>query len=143
MGSSVREQIHRNLVAIVSLVVALTSLGYNTWRNEHTEYNRNQRQASFEVLAKLGELQELVFLRYYDQDLIAGNPRKGWALVLTIRDLSRVIDNPGGVDAERLHATWNDHWPGLESRSPASRDAILGSIERAREAILGTLRDLD
>ncbi len=34
------EQIKRNQLAIISLVVALIALGYNTWRNELTEENR-------------------------------------------------------------------------------------------------------
>ena len=54
-------QLQRNAVAIISLVVALTSLGYNTWRNEQSEGNRNQRFASFMILSKLNELQQLVF----------------------------------------------------------------------------------
>ncbi|MCG8509145.1 MAG: aldehyde ferredoxin oxidoreductase C-terminal domain-containing protein, partial [Rhodospirillales bacterium] len=34
-------------LAVISLVVALTALGTNTWRNELTEYNRNIRHAGF------------------------------------------------------------------------------------------------
>jgi len=34
-----REQIQRNLLAIISLAVAISALGYNTWRNETTEEN--------------------------------------------------------------------------------------------------------
>ena len=42
-----REQLQRNAVALISLFVAVSSLSYNTWRNEQSEFNRNQRQASF------------------------------------------------------------------------------------------------
>jgi len=45
-----RKQLHRNAVALISLAVAITSLGYNTWRNEVSEQNRNQRCGSFELL---------------------------------------------------------------------------------------------
>lgn len=41
-----REQIRNNAVALISLVVALAALGYNTWRNERTEANRNLRAAT-------------------------------------------------------------------------------------------------
>lgn len=34
---SIREQLCRNTVALISLVIAVGSLGYNTWRNETTE----------------------------------------------------------------------------------------------------------
>jgi len=44
-GISVRKQIQRNIVALVSLTVAVTSLGYNTWRNEVIEYDRQRESA--------------------------------------------------------------------------------------------------
>ncbi|MEJ2129401.1 MAG: hypothetical protein P8X81_11220 [Woeseiaceae bacterium] len=34
---TIKKQIRRNAVALVSLVIAITSLGYNTWRNEAIE----------------------------------------------------------------------------------------------------------
>ena len=40
---SLKEQFRRNMVALISLVIAITSLGYNTWRNEASEANRTQR----------------------------------------------------------------------------------------------------
>ncbi|MDH3303608.1 MAG: hypothetical protein OEM50_00145 [Gammaproteobacteria bacterium] len=55
---TIREQLRRNAVALISLVVAITSLGYNTWRNEASEHNRNQRLLSIEVLPNAGELQQ-------------------------------------------------------------------------------------
>lgn len=45
-----REQLRNNLVALISLFIALSALGYNTWRNERTERNRNIRAAGFESL---------------------------------------------------------------------------------------------
>lgn len=43
--SNLLSQLQRNAVAIINLVVALTGLRYNTWRNEQSEGNRNQRFA--------------------------------------------------------------------------------------------------
>ena len=62
---SIRKQIHNNAVALISLFIALSSLAYNTWRNETTEEQRNVRHASFRVLESLGELQQVVDFRYY------------------------------------------------------------------------------
>lgn len=73
------DQIKQNKLAIISLLVALTALGYNTWRNEQTEANRNIRQAGFEMLVHIGQLQRITYLAHYDKDSIEGNPRKGWA----------------------------------------------------------------
>ena len=64
--NSILEQLRRNTVALISLVVAISSLSYNTWRNEATEENRNLRVAAFEILLKLGELQQVVFHSHYD-----------------------------------------------------------------------------
>jgi hypothetical protein len=70
-------QIKRNQLAIISLVVALMALSYNTWRNELTEENRTIRKAGFEMLVHIGELQRITYLAHYDQDKVGGNPRKG------------------------------------------------------------------
>ncbi len=141
---SIREQFRRNAVALISLFIAVTGLLYNTWRNEHSEYNRNQRWASFEILLMLGDLQEFVFLSYYDADQIDDSDfRRGWAKVLTIRDLSTVLDSPMSTGAETLHATWGKNWEGLERRDTASKEAIEAAIASLRADTLMTLRDLD
>ncbi|GAB4126870.1 MAG: hypothetical protein Tsb0027_26240 [Wenzhouxiangellaceae bacterium] len=58
-------QVYRHRLSLLSLLVALTSLGYNTWRNEATEDHRNIREAGFQVLLQLGELQQIVGHRHY------------------------------------------------------------------------------
>jgi hypothetical protein len=141
--ASFKEQIQRNSVALISLFVAVSSLSYNTWRNELSEYNRNQRVSSFEILLKLGELQELVFHNHYDRDAEnKGNPRTGWALVLTIRDLSAVLESPVPESSIKLVAVWGSNWSQL-SNSQESTDAILSGIEKVRASTLALLGDLD
>ena len=81
-----RDQLQRNSVALISLVIAITSLGYNTWRNEASEYNRNQRLISIEVLRNIGQLQQVIFHNVWEMDAVdKGNPRTGWVHVLAIR----------------------------------------------------------
>ena len=65
--NSIIDQLRRNAGAVISLVIAVSSLRYNTWRTEKTEDNRNQRFAAFEILLKLGELQQVVFHHHYDK----------------------------------------------------------------------------
>ena len=79
---SIRAQLRNNVVALISLGVALSSLAYNTWRNERTEHNRNVRVAGFEMLTNIAELQRVVFFSHYDRDERRGNPRDGWVHVL-------------------------------------------------------------
>ena len=143
VNSSFKEQVRRNSVALISLFVAVSGLSYNTWRNERSEYNRNQRVSSFEVLLKLGELQQLVFHNHYDRDSDdKGNPRTGWALVLTIQDLSTILVSPVPESSQELVAVWGDHWSQLGD-SQDSADAILSSIEKLRADTLTLLGDLD
>lgn len=138
------EQVRRNAVALISLFIAVTGLLYNTWRNEHTENNRNQRWASFEVLQMVGELQELVFISYYDPEQSDDSDfRRGWARVLTIHDLSSVLDDPLPASATELLAVWGDNWQGLERRDKASKEAIEEAIKNLRKSTLMTLTDLN
>ena len=136
------QQVRRNAVALISLVVALSSLGYNTWRNEQTEANRNNRQAAFEVLLKLGELQQVVFHSHYDKDTEKGSPRTGWAYVLTVRDLSQVMGAPMSEMADELVATWSANWQQL-GIDQAGADHIITGIDAAREQTLTVLKSLD
>ncbi len=48
--------------------VALTGMGYNTWRNEKTEINHNVRAAAFETLKNLGEAQTIVEYAHFKKD---------------------------------------------------------------------------
>ena len=135
-------QLQRNAVAIISLVVALTSLSYNTWRNEQSEGNRNQRFASFMILSKLNELQQLVFHRRYDADIHdKGNARTGWTYVLTINDLSQVLPPPIPVSADKLRATWSINWEGIENNQNKT-DSILDGIDEMRDDTITLLKTL-
>ncbi len=138
-----KEQLRRNAVALISLVVAVTSLSYNTWRNEASEHNRNQRLVSIEVLRNLGELQQVVFHLHYDQDLdMMINPRTGWAIVLTVNDLAMVLEAPLPETAENLRSVWDDNWNKL-GRDDASVEAVIAALEATRDEVHGLLRNLD
>ena len=140
--TSFADQVRRNSVALISLFVALSSLAYNTWRNEQTEYNRNIRVAGIELLLKLGELEKVVFFAHYDKDDELGNPRSGWAHALTARDLGALTPEPARSSSENLVDTWQRNWSGLgESDDAASR--ISESIDKTRGDVLRVLADLD
>ena len=141
--NNIREQLRRNVVALISLVVAITSLSYNTWRNEQSEENRTQRLVAIEILLKLGQLQQLVYHNHYDGDVEdKGNPRTGWTLVLTVRDIAQILDAPLPESAVALHGTWNDNFNALP-RSKQAKDAIEASIESLRSDTLAMLKALD
>ncbi len=137
-----RDQLQRNAVAIISLFIAVSGLFYNTWRNELTEANQNQRTGCFEVLLKVGELQQLVYHLHYDlDDQRSGNQRTGWALVQTINDISVIIEAPVGEAAAELKQVWGEHEQGL-GESKASVDAINAAIEKLRSSTQEVLQGL-
>jgi hypothetical protein len=140
--TSLRQQLRDNAVALISLVVALGSLAYNTWRNERTEHNRNVRTAAFELLTKLAELERVVFLAQYDRDVAGGNPRTGWTYVLVIRDLSALVPAPVPVQAQELQRIWSGNWEGLGKDDETAVDHIDAAIVKLRDTTLGTLRSL-
>ena len=140
---SIGNQIKRNAVALISLLIALSSLSYNTWRNEQTEANRNQRVAAFEIILKLGQLQNVVFHHHYDKDSTGeGNPRTGWTYVLMIRDLSRVLPAPMPEVSSGLAQTWQGNWETLQENSE-SAEKIMVKIELVRDQTLQLLESLE
>jgi hypothetical protein len=142
MAGTFIEQVRRNSVALISLAVAIASLSYNTWRNEATEYNRNQRVAAFEILLKLGDLQQTLFHVHYDKDFDKGNPRIGWAYVLTINDLAQILPDAPRAAAGALLETWRENWEDL-SDSEESLKHVMQALDAARDRVLALLRSLD
>ncbi len=137
-----KSQLSRHSVALISLIIALSSLAYNTWRNEQTEENRNVRTAGIEVLLKLGELDRVVFYSHYDRDRERGNPRSGWAYALTIRDLASLMHEPAISSSTALIENWQQNWSGLGSDDLAA-SSISDSIDRTRNDVLTVLAELD
>lgn len=135
-------QIKNNAVALVSIFIAISSLGYNTWRNERTELNRNQRHAAFEILIKVNQLQQVVFHHFYDNDTTnKGNPRIGWSHVLTIDDFSQVLPEIIKGSSQDLKHVWQIHWKTLSTQH--SVDQILVAINDVRSKVLNILKQLD
>ena len=140
--TSFTDQLRRYSVALISLFVALTSLAYNTWRNEQTEYNRNIRVAGIELLLKLGELERVVFFAHYGRDNEVGDPRSGWAYALTVRDLGGLTPDPAKSAAANLIEVWQKNWEGLGESDTAAL-SISDSIDETRATVLHVLSELD
>lgn len=141
-ASAIGHELRRNALALISLSVALTSVSYNTWRNERTEYNRNVRAATFQLLTKLADFERTVFLAQYDRDRTQGNPRIGWTEVIVIHDLASVAPAPLESKATALRAVWRDHWEQLGGEEDSAVDSIEAAVQDLRQATLDTLRAL-
>jgi len=138
-----REQLRRNAVALISLVIAITSLGYNTWRNEASENNRNQRLVSIEMLTMLGELQNVILdVGYGRADEEKGQLRRGWALTKTLLDISMVVDGDVPVSTQQLFADWGEHSNDLRGNAEVQK-ILEAAIDEVREDTHDVLRSLD
>lgn len=137
-----RQQFKRNSLAIISLFVAFSALGYNTWRNELTEENRNIRAAGFEMLLHIGQLQRISYLAHYDNDLQQGNPRSGWVEVLVLRDLSMLMPAESQHHTQRLFDSWKVNWQGLGEDESAVA-AIDNAIHDLRQNVLENINRLE
>ncbi len=122
-------QLRSNAIAILSLVFAVSSLAYTTWRNEVTEHNRNIRTAGFEILMNLAELQLVVDYAHYEGDEERGNPITGWTYVLVINDLAAIMPEEVESAAVGLKDNWQISWSGLGTDDEAVRRIEAGIRE--------------
>jgi len=140
--ASLREQLRNNTVALFSFIVAVSSLGYNTWRNEHTEHNRTIRAAAFEMFTKLADFERVVFLAQYDHDKNNGNPRIGWTDVIVIQDLAEVMPDDVPDRARNLQNVWRENWEGLGKGDEVAVDRIDDAITQLRNSTRHALHSL-
>lgn len=135
-------QLQRNLLAIISLVVALSALGYNSYRNELTETNRNVRSAGFVLLQELSQLQLIADYAHYDQDTTKGNPITGWGRLLYMRDMSQLVSPEVVSGAEALTNVWGREWSTLHEEEE-SNQRITEAINTLRDQVLEAITSLD
>lgn len=136
-------QLRQNVVALISLSIALTSLGYNTWRNETAERHRNIRQAAFKTLEVLGELQVIVDARHYQGDAMRGDYVSGWARVTLIGDLGSLEPAPVPSDVAKLREIWQSNFEAwYADADPEAERRISAAIVQARQGVLQTLTAL-
>lgn len=156
--TTIRQQIRNHSVALISIVIAITSLAYNTWRNETTEEQRNLRHAAFRVLESLGELQEIVDARYYylpfgEGQFTEGESRiRGFGTVTMVRDLMQLMPAPASEVGAELHQLWLDHFIHLHELDAEGRHSdtaaqaereLSAAISQSRSSVLGVLAALE
>jgi len=141
--STFKDQVQRNMVALISLVIAVASLSYNTWRNEATEHNRNQRLVSIELLLMLGDLQQLTLEEHYgdavNRDAVS---RKAWAKVLSIRDLTQIGEGSVPTSGNALYDIWSSDFVEL-GESKAAKERIVAALDTLRADARDVLQHLD
>ena len=139
----ISEQLRTNAVAIISLVVALSGLGYNTWRNESTESNKNIREAGFFMMRELTELQEVVLYARFDSDDDRGDIKSGWSHVLAVKDISYAMPESVQKDAAALSVIWQTNSHGITSDQDDSYQQIDQAIDKVKKQIVSAINDLE
>lgn len=115
-------QIRKNLLAVISITIAVGALSYNTYRNELTEENRNMRRAGFEILKELNDLQLLIDYAHYDKSVEHGNPIQGWSHVTYINDMSHLISVDVVDVSNNLTVIWGDNWDSVREDKSANKN---------------------
>ncbi|WP_223669020.1 hypothetical protein [Kangiella shandongensis] len=152
VNKSFTQQLKNNSLAILSLIIAIIALTYNTWRASTSEINRNYRNAAFELILQLGELQSITndlhfnapetqseeWQRHYDKSLI-----EGWGHIALIEDLSALLTSEFSQQATNLKSTWSLQHTNLGNRSSPSEKEISAQIKTLREKTRSFIEELD
>ena len=153
-SDSFRSQIKRHSVALISLVVAVASLGYNTWRNETSELHRNWRQAAFQITVEVNDLQQIVLYRRYffgreDHPFLPLQDAEtwigGWGKATSIRDLTSLLPEPLPERGQVLFETWQKNAADLDEDGAVAREAeqaMLEALDETRRAVLNLIEQL-
>lgn len=130
------------VATIISIIFAVVGFSYNAWRLERSEANTTIRTASFEVLTQLAELEQTLYIAYYDEDLTQGSPRKSWVQVGLIKDLSVLISPDVATESEALAVFWSANWQQAATEQQTI-DQLIVHIDRVRLEIKSTIQTLD
>lgn len=133
--------LNSTLISVFSLIIALSALGYNTWRNEVTEQNRNIRSSGFEILKESARLQLLVDRGYYADEPLA-DPIEGWTRINFILSLSHIMPDKVQLNSQNLKSAWSENWQTLRTDGAANQ-AITNANKQLEVSIIEALRALN
>lgn len=137
-----RDQLRTNWLAIFSLAIALFGLGYNTFRNETTERQRNVREAGFIVLDALGELQQLADTRFFGNERSESNRIAIWGRVTLVKDIAGLVSNEAQTDADALFQVWSSHASDFDAGKSEAEKALTDATREVRAQVLSDLHAL-
>ncbi|TQV85798.1 hypothetical protein [Aliikangiella coralliicola] len=118
--STIGKQIQQNLLALISLIVAISALSYTSWRNEISEDNRNHRAAGFEIMREAAHFQLLVDQATFS-DSAQFDPIQGWVRVNLILSLSRLMSEEIQNRAANLKLVWSENWSSIMEDKNSNR----------------------
>lgn len=140
--SGFRYQLRTNWLAMFSLAIALFGLGYNTFRNETTERQRNVRDAGFIVLDALGELQQLADTRFFGNERSESNRIAIWGRVTLVKDIAGLVSDEAQSDADALFRVWSSNAVDFDAGETEAEKALADATREVRAQVLSDLRAL-
>lgn len=129
-------------LAVLSLAVALTGLGYNTWRNETTEAHRNARQAAFIVFDQTAQLQQLIDARVYGGDASETTRIAAWGKAGLLRDIAPLVSDSAGREGARVFDVWSREADAIAQRDADAAESTHAALRRLRRQAIADLRRL-
>ncbi len=141
--SSIKNQLKQNVIAITSLLVALTGLTANISYMEHKERNSNLRTASFQVLIELSALEQITFHLQYDTESAINNARNGWVKVRLVSALSALMPEKVQLSSLKLSKVWKNNWQLLGNNNQLGSDTIIEQISHTRELLISLIATLE
>ncbi len=116
-----KKQLQQNILAILSILIAVTALSYNSWRNEKSEENRNFRTAGFEIMRESAHLQYIIDTSTYASSEDSTGAINGWVKVNLILALSELMTPEIKQQAKNLKRVWTDNWQLLDTDNHANK----------------------
>lgn len=129
------------ITTVLSIGLAIVSIGYNVWRMAESEQNANVRDAAFEVFLALAEFQEVIYAAHFDNLAVEGSPRRGWVKVKLVEDMSILVGEEVALEARELRDTWQEQWSTIEDNREGV-DLLVTQIEKLRETLRNRLASL-
>jgi len=130
-------------VAIWSLCVAVLALSVNAFMSQKAERNLNTRQAAFELIMQLGELDNITNQIHYSNVDKDSWRIDGWGNITLIQDLSILLNSRVETKAKELLSVWQVHHSDLgESENTEALTEIRLAIDNLRLEIKNLLKTL-
>jgi hypothetical protein len=123
------DQFRFHSVAIISLFTAIIGVSFNILQTSWIEENATRRDATFESLLALGELQEIVHFAHFKMDGEAGDPI-----------MAMLLQPKSSESSRQLKVVWQAHFDSLDESE--SELAVSEAIRLAREEVLMVLQTL-
>ncbi|MGV6850870.1 MAG: hypothetical protein ACWA5R_01670 [bacterium] len=118
-----------------SIIIARSALSYNSWRNEKTEENRNQRYSAFEIMRESAHLQLLVDPSTFASETEHNEQIQGWVRINLMVSLSQLVSPEVKSKALMLKSVWSEYWEELSTSTQANQ-----KISKANQNLINAVQ---